>query len=130
MSTPAATKIWAAMASETFLGLQTDAIRKIEVKMRSMQKANLNVKKKLHIGVSFHSPKMNRFGKNLWPRARFFWKIFMCTAAPIMKRIMKIDWAGISTCFTGAPPSGHTMGGYGGPWVAYTLSVSDFHAAL
>jgi hypothetical protein len=32
-----------------------------------------------------------------------------------MKKNMNIDCAGMSTCFTGAPPSGHTIGGYGGP---------------
>jgi hypothetical protein len=38
----------------------------------------------------------------------------MCTAAPIMNRIMKTVCAGMSTLFMGAPPSAHAVGGYGG----------------
>lgn len=57
---------------------------------------------------------MNRLNKNLCPLALFFWKIFMCTAAPIMNMSIKIVCAGMSTFFTGAPPSDHAVGGYGG----------------
>jgi hypothetical protein len=58
-------------------------------------------------------PKMKRLNKNLWPLALFFWKIFIWTAAPIMKRIMNTVCAGKSTFLTGAPPNAHAVGGYG-----------------
>jgi hypothetical protein len=66
-------------------------------------------------GSGGNSRKMKRLGKNLCPRDLFPWKIFMCAPAPIMKRIMKTTWAGMSTRLTGGPPSVHTIGAYGGP---------------
>jgi hypothetical protein len=66
---------------------------------------------------------MKRLNRNLCPLALFFWKIFMCTAAPIMNRTMKTVCAGKSTLFTGAPPNAHVVGGYGGFMFAYTLST-------
>jgi hypothetical protein len=59
-------------------------------------------------------PNMKKLNKNLCPLALFFWKIFICTTAPIMNKTMNTVWAGISTFFAGAPPRAHTMGGYGG----------------
>jgi hypothetical protein len=54
----------------------------------------------------------------------------MCTAAPIMKKIMKTTCAGMSICFTGAPPRGHTIGGYGGPWATCKLLVAKVYMEL
>lgn len=67
---------------------------------------------------------MKRLNRNLCPLALFIWKIFICTAAPTMNRIMKKACAGMSTFFTGGPPKAHTAGGYGGLMFAYVLSAS------
>ena len=70
---------------------------------------------------------MKMFARNLCPRALFFWNIFMCTPAPIMKKNMKIVWAGMSMRLIGGPPDGHTMGGYGGPCAAFAMWATCFH---
>jgi hypothetical protein len=77
------------MASWMFRGFKTDARRSIEVRTREMQNAShvSTIYPPLYVG---NVPKMNKLGKNLWPLALFFWKIFMCTAAPAMNSIMKI----------------------------------------
>lgn len=43
MTTPAATNICAAIASEVLVGCDTDASRTIDVKMRSIQKPNMKM---------------------------------------------------------------------------------------
>lgn len=94
--TPAATKIWAAMATETFIRwvLQTSLI--VQVRILAMQK-----------------PKRRPDMMNLWFRRRLIWRMVMCVTAPITKRTRKIEVIGSSRVFVGDPPSPAVVGRYG-----------------
>jgi hypothetical protein len=93
INTPAAIKICAARASPTLCGTDTDAIRRMEVNMRDMQKTcELCQHNRISGAIVIELlRKIKRLGKNLCPLDMFPLNIFMCIAAPIMKSTMKTD---------------------------------------
>lgn len=95
-TTPAATKIWAAIASRMFVGLVAHTILKTQLVIRAMQK-----------------PKSMPDMRNLCPRLLLTWRIVMLETAPVMKRTKKTAVIGTSTPIVGTPPRPAVVGAYG-----------------
>lgn len=98
-TTPAATKIWAAMAIGMCVGRVAHTMRMTHVVIRAMQKPNI-------------MPDM----MNLWPRLLFIWKMVIWATAPQMKRNKKTAEMGTSVETVGTPPRLAVVGGYGACW--------------
>ena len=60
-------------------------------------------------------PKSMAEKTNLCSLFLFFWKIVICVIAPPINMARNTAEMGISTLFSGAPPSDHICGAYGGP---------------
>ena len=96
--TPALTKMFAAMATETLSWCVVQTNRIVQVVIRAIQK-----------------PKRAPDARNLWPFLRFSCRIVIWATAPMMNSTRKTDVMGASTLVLGSPPTAAIVEAQGGP---------------